>query len=97
MNDHLFQDLLASIKEMKAIEKGTAKPARKTVLTRNRVTNLRQRLGISQPKFAQMMGISVRTLQNWEQGHREPTGPAMVLLQVAEKRPDAVLESIVAE
>lgn len=94
MNDQLFQNLVASIKEMKTIEKGQAKPARRTQLTRNRVTNLRHELRISQPKFAQMMGISVRTLQNWEQGHREPTGPAKVLLQVAEKHPQAVLESI---
>ncbi len=94
MDDKLFQDLVSSITEMKAVERGEAPPARETKLTKTQVTRVRQRLRLSQPRFAKMMGISVRTLQNWEQGHRQPTGAAQVLLRVAEKHPEAVLDSV---
>ena len=92
MDKKLFSDLVESIKEAKAIIRGEAEPASRTDMKRSDVTRIRQTLRLSQPKFAQMMGISVRTLQNWEQGHRHPTGPAKVLLRVAELHPEAVLD-----
>ncbi len=54
------------------------------------VKNIREKLHVSQSEFAQMLGISVRTLQNWEQKHRLPVGPARVLLEVAAAYPDQV-------
>jgi putative transcriptional regulator len=92
MDDILFNELVLAVKEMKAVERGEIEPAKVTEMKRSDVTRIRQTLRLSQPKFAQMMGISVRTLQNWEQGHRHPTGPAKVLLRVAELHPEAVLD-----
>ncbi|MDR1012002.1 MAG: hypothetical protein LBM04_12920 [Opitutaceae bacterium] len=45
-------------------------------------------------KFASLLGISRRTVENWEQGHREPTGAVRVLIQVAARHPEAVLEAV---
>jgi putative transcriptional regulator len=49
---------------------------------------------LSQSKFAKLLGISTSTLQNWEQGRRKPEGPAKILLNVAAKYPDAVLNTV---
>src|SRR3990170_725104 len=94
MRRELFEELVASIKEMKAIERGEMKPARVTRsedLLATDVRALRAHFGLSQAKFAALLGISVDTLQNWEQGRREPEGPAKVLLRVAAKHPEALL------
>lgn len=58
------------------------------------VARVRERLGLSQQELAELLGISRRTLENWEQGRREPTGAAKVLLRVAERHPKAVLEAV---
>lgn len=54
---------------------------------------IRERLGLSQSKFAALLGVSARTLQNWEQGRRMPTGPAAMLLRIAERHPEVLLET----
>jgi putative transcriptional regulator len=56
------------------------------------VTTIRERTGLSQAKFATLLGVSVRTLQEWEQGRRAPSGAARTLLLVAAKNPKALLE-----
>ena len=94
MRKELFDELVASVKEMKAIERGELKPARVTRsedLLATDVRTLRAHFRLSQAKFAALLGISVDTLQNWEQGRREPEGPARVLLRVAAKHPEALL------
>ncbi|RMF64687.1 MAG: helix-turn-helix domain-containing protein [Bacteroidetes bacterium] len=53
---------------------------------------IRAQMQLSQEDFAHVLGISVRTLQNWEQGRRRPTGPAMKLLRIAERHPELLLE-----
>jgi putative transcriptional regulator len=58
------------------------------------VKAVRLRLGKSQSKFAQMIGVSVSTLQNWEQGRRRPDGPARALLKVAAANPEAVAAAL---
>jgi putative transcriptional regulator len=58
------------------------------------ITNLREKLGLSQDKFAAMFGLSPRTLRNWEQGVRHPEGPARILLQVIDREPDAVMRAL---
>jgi putative transcriptional regulator len=63
------------------------------VETANDVTRVRNRLGLTQHKFARLLGISENTLQNWEQGRRQPAGPAKILLRVAARHPQAVLEA----
>jgi putative transcriptional regulator len=59
-----------------------------------RVLAMRQTMGISQRVFAKLVGVSVKTLQNWEQGRRQPSGPAAVLLTVLLTDPDAVLRAL---
>ena len=58
------------------------------------VKAIRGRLGKSQAEFALMIGVSVSTLQNWEQGRRRPEGPAQALLKVASVNPEAVAEAL---
>lgn len=57
------------------------------------VAALRRFVGLTQPQFAQAMGISVHTLRNWEQGRRQPEGPAIALLRIAARRPRIIRES----
>ena len=94
MKDELFQQLVASLKEGGAILRGEAKPARTTALHWPDAKAVREKLGLSQVQFAALIGISPRTLQNWEQGHRRPEGTARALLRVAESHPQAVLEAL---
>jgi putative transcriptional regulator len=58
-----------------------------------RITSTRKKLGLSQARFARLLGISVRTLHHWEQGRRTPSGAARVLLRVAALHPEAVLDA----
>jgi putative transcriptional regulator len=92
VEDELFQELLTSVKQGAAIMKGTLPPSRTFAFPETEVRSLRQRFGLSQDKFAQLMGISVGTLRNWEQGRRRPEGPARVLLRVASTHPEALLD-----
>ena len=58
------------------------------------VKNIRNKVGMSQNEFASSFGISVSTLRHWERGDRSPRGPALVLLNVVAKEPDAVLKAL---
>ena len=80
-------DLLSSVKQMK---RGQAARVTKVKLTP--ATEARIRMGLSQHDFASLLGISSRTLQDWEQGRREPTGAAKTLLRVAVSHPDVLRE-----
>jgi putative transcriptional regulator len=94
MKKELFSELLQSVEEAAAIERGELKPSRTfEVRTANDVVRIRGNLGLSQTKFAALLGISENTLQNWEQGRRQPTGPAKVLLKVAARHPKVILEA----
>lgn len=53
---------------------------------------IRERLNLSQTRFAAMLGVSVRTIQDWEQGRHQPTGPAKMLLRIAELEPEVFLK-----
>lgn len=92
MKDDLFQELLASVKQGAAIRKGTLQPSRTFEFPETEVRALREQFGLSQDKFAHLVGISVGTLRNWEQGRRKPEGPARVLLRVAAQHPEALLD-----
>ena len=76
------RDLLESVKQMKRGEF-----ARVTKVEIPEAAQARARVGLSQQEFAQLLGVSARTLQDWEQGRREPTGAARTLLKVAVKHP----------
>lgn len=94
MKDELFKQLTASLKEGGAILRGKKKATRTTTLQWPDAKSVRQKLGLTQSEFASLIGISPRTLQNWEQGHRRPEGTARALLRVAESHPKAVLEAL---
>jgi putative transcriptional regulator len=94
MKKELFEELLESVKQGGAIMKGTTKPFRTFEFPESEVRKIREQYGLSQDKFATLMGISVATLRNWEQGRRKPEGPARVLLRVAAAHPDALLDIV---
>lgn len=94
MEDELFTELLANGKEGGELLRGERKPARTFTYDRLDIKQIREKYDLTQEQFAAMLGISVRTLHNWEQGRRVPEGPAMVLLCVADKHPEAILDAI---
>jgi len=85
-----FDRLVASIRQAGKIRRGLAKPSRVFEFSPLDVKAIRARLGKSQAEFARMIGVSVATLQNWEQGRRRPEGPARALLKVAAENPKLV-------
>lgn len=80
-------DLLASVQDMKA-----NKPARENVIAVSEITEARNTTGLSQNLFADLMGVSVRTLQDWEQGRRTPSKAARTLIKVAKQHPEILRE-----
>lgn len=94
MDKNSFDELLASVEEMDAIAKGTSKPSRTFEFPDPEVKAIRKRIGVSQEKFALLLGVSKRTLENWEQGRRHPTGPARSLLRVVEADPEHALKAL---
>jgi putative transcriptional regulator len=92
MRKELFDELLQSVKQGGAIMKRASKPSRTFTFAESEVKKIREQYGLSQDKFAILMGISTATLRNWEQGRRKPEGPARVLLQAAAKHPRALLD-----
>lgn len=94
MKDELFNELIESVREGGAILRGTTQPARTFVVKGPNIKQIRINYQLSQGQFAALLGISVGTLRNWEQGRRTPEGPARVLLQVAAKHPDAVWDVV---
>lgn len=94
MEHEAFEELKASIREMKEIEAGRRTSARETRLVDLDVSEIRAETGLTQEEFAVVLGISTRTLQEWEQGRRKPRGPARSLLLVAKHDPRAVIEGV---
>lgn len=82
---NIGQEILGGIRELKRGEHGriTHLPS---------VSSVREKTGLSQTKFASLLGVSVRTLQEWEQGRRAPSGAARTLLTIAAKNPRALVE-----
>ena len=80
-------DLLASVRQMKS-----GKAAQITNVNVSSIVAARNTLGLSQSRFAELLGISRRTLQEWEQGRRTPNGAAKTLLRVVERHPEVLRE-----
>lgn len=89
--EELGKMLLQSVREMKA-----GKAARTTDVTPNPVALARHRTGLSQAQFAKALHISARTLQEWEQGRRKPTGAAEALIQIAARHPEVIADALSA-
>jgi putative transcriptional regulator len=89
-----FDELVTSVRQAGRIRRGEMAPGRVTEFPPVDIKAIRQRLGKSQTEFAHMIGVSVSTLQNWEQGRRRPEGPARALLKVAAENPEAVAAAL---
>ncbi|HMF11819.1 MAG TPA: NadS family protein [Gemmataceae bacterium] len=89
-----FVNLVESIRQAGRIRRGQEAPSRLTEFRPVDVKAVRRRLGMSQSEFARMIGVSVATLQNWEQGRRRPDGPARALLRVAAVNPEVVAQAL---
>ena len=92
-NEH-FNELIASIKEAGKIKRSEIEASRIYEFPEPDVKAIREAIGFSQSKFAALIGVNIRTLQNWEQGHRHPTGPAKVLLRLVQADPKAVVKNL---
>lgn len=71
-----------------------AKASRRFVVPATDVKRVREKIGLSQSEFARLMRVSIKTLQNWEQHRRSPTGPAAALLKIVSTAPDLALRSL---
>jgi len=91
-----FDKLTKSIKQAGRIRRGKSKPSRTFDFRPADIKAIRDGLGKSQSEFALMIGVSVSTLQNWEQGRRQPEGPARALLKIAAENPKAVAKALSA-
>ena len=89
-----FDELVESVREAGRILRGETKPSREFVFTAEDVQAIRKKLRKSQDEFALMIGVSVATLRNWEQGRRQPHGPARALLKIAAENPKAVEKAL---
>lgn len=94
MEEKMFAELEASLKEGMEILSGEKEPSRTFQFEVPDIKSIRDNLKLTQQQFANLLGISTRTLQNWEQGRRSPEGPARVLLQVAAKHPKILLDVV---
>ena len=96
MDAKLFDKLVESTKQAIEISEGTLKPGRAFLfdLPEDIKTIRNTKMKLSQDKFASLLGVSTRTLQEWEQGRRKPSGAAKSLLKVASFAPDVVLKAL---
>jgi putative transcriptional regulator len=94
MRDEDFSKLVESVKQAGKIKKGKERAKRTYLYKTPDIKVIRKQLNVSQSEFALMIGVSTSTVQNWEQGRREPEGPAKALLRVAEKNPKALFEAL---
>ena len=94
MNKKLFASLVESMTQMNEIVRGERAPSRVFYVDANDIKKLRSKLGLSQPKFAALLHVELGTLRNWEQGRREPTGPAKALLTAIQRDPVHVLKAL---
>jgi len=91
---NFFEELMKSVQQMDEIVKGKRVPSRFTEIDALQVRSIRKSTGLSQVRFAEMIDVQVATLRNWEQGRREPTGPAKALLRAIRNDPDHVLRAL---
>lgn len=85
---------MQSVQQMDEIVHGTLEPSRSYEIDALQVKIIRKSTGLSQLRFAEMIDVQVATLRNWEQGRREPTGPAKALLRAIRNDPDHVLKAL---
>ena len=94
MDKQLFTDLVQSLKEASSIRKGKRAALRRITLVTPHVRDVREQTGLTQIEFARVMRVSVKTLQNWEQDRRAPTGPASALIKIVSAAPELALKAL---
>jgi len=94
MDKHLFDALMHSVAQMDSIARGKRASSREFHMDAAQIKSIRKATGLSQAKLAALLGVQVTTLQNWEQGRREPSGPAKALLKALKNDPVHVLKAI---
>jgi putative transcriptional regulator len=93
-NRDIGMEILEGIQAIKAHKSGKAVLRTRTLKTPSSVKEIRTKMGLSQTAFAGLMGVNPRTIQDWEQGRRRPSGPAEALLRIAEQKPEVFLELV---
>jgi putative transcriptional regulator len=86
------QEILEGIREVKAYKAGEINLRTRTLTEPSQPRVIRAKLNLSQSAFAGLMGVSLRTVQDWEQGRRKPSGPAEALLRIVEQKPEVFME-----
>ena len=94
MDEELFTQLYESIKQMDEIGKGKRKPSRVYTFDETDVKAIREKTGLSQSRFALLIGVKLKTPQNWEQGRRRPVGRARALLKILETDPEGAIKAL---
>jgi len=95
MDKRHFDQLIKGVREMKRHMAGkSVRGARTTELTEPDIRAIREAAKISQSQFAKLIGVNVRTLQNWEQHRTRPTGPARALLKIVASNPKSAIEAL---
>jgi putative transcriptional regulator len=94
MDEKMFDELLESVKWAGKYMRGEAQPSRMFHFPDLDVQAIRETTGLSQGKFAALVGVSRRTLENWEQGRRKPTGPARALLRIVAADPAGAIRAL---
>ena len=93
MKKEMFDELLESVKEAKAIKNKELKPSRAFLMREPNPKDIRTKFELTQAHFAVLMNISVHTLRNWEEGRRQPKGPAKVLLNIVAEHPEVLVRA----
>jgi len=88
------EELLGSVREAGAILRGQKKPLRRITIGSSGVRAVREQISLSQSEFAHLIGVSVKTVQNWEQDRRRPAGPAAALLRIISSEPRLAVKAI---
>ena len=94
MNDALFAELVESVREGGEILQGKKEPSRQFTILLPDVKKIREQYELTQGEFASLMGVSIKTLQNWEQGLRTPQGAARILLHIFDKHPNTLWDIV---
>lgn len=94
MDNKLFDRLVESMTQMNEIIDGERVPSREFVVDALHVKEIRKKTGLTQANFCHLIGVNLGALRNWEQGRREPTGPAKALLRAISRDPRHVLAAL---
>lgn len=89
-----FDELMESVQQMDEIVRGERQPSREFIVDALQVKEIRKATGLTQAKFAALIDVQLGTLRNWEQGRREPTGPAKALLRAIHNDPKHVISAL---